>query len=367
MTENGVAKQFQPQFTVKVISAAKNGEVVEFFVESTKNGEERANVVIRVHEDFVWLLHCLQTMENVASVIFPPLPERPITSLQAAEKKTKKQVGSKTSVLVGDDYENNCRSYEKFLNLLTNHPRLGNSAVLQKFVREKEAPARVKVRRGIFGVLTKVVDDIKVSNYKDSDESFQQTRVSNTENIKNMKQAAHAFQKIVDTQYRITNAYAEIYSVLQQMSTDCAAPVFSTTLLTPLNEAVQHAIELHNVNATNSQRTLGSTLHLYAGYSQSQHDMLQKRVHKAIELDNSKKIYEKAKPPKKVQAEEAMKKLATELEVMTSLAKPELERYNRQRVLAMQTGLTLLADSEIKNSRDAVAVFTKSCSRVQQI
>uniref|UniRef100_H2ZHI7 PX domain-containing protein n=1 Tax=Ciona savignyi TaxID=51511 RepID=H2ZHI7_CIOSA len=364
---NGIAKQFQPPFTVKVLSAAKNGEVVEFFVESTKIAEERANVVIRQHEDFVWLLHCLQTMENVTSVIFPPLPDRPMTSLQAAEKKTKKQVGGKPSILVGDDYGVNCKANEKFLNLLLSHPRLGNSSVLQKFIREKEAPPRVKVRRGIFGVLTKVVDDIRVSNFKDSNQDFQQTRVSNEENIKDMKQAASSFQKIVDTQHRISNAYTEIYSLLQQMAVDHATPVFSSQLTSPLNEAIQHASELSNVSATNSQRSLGSTLHLYAGYSQSQHDMLQKRVQKAIELDGAKRNYEKAKPQKKTQAENDMRKLENELEVMTSLAKPELERFNRQRILALQAGLTQLADSEIKNSRDAVAVFAKSCSCVQQM
>ena len=69
---------------------------------------------------------------------FPPLPNAPITSLQAAEKKTKKQAGSKAMILIGDNYEDDCKAVEKFLRLCTSHPRLGNSIVLKKFLCEKE-------------------------------------------------------------------------------------------------------------------------------------------------------------------------------------------------------------------------------------
>lgn len=42
-----------------------------------------------------------------------------------------------------------------------------------------------------------------------------------------------------------------------------------------------------------------------------------------------------------------MKKLERELNDMTELAKPELERHNRQRLIAMQKALIHLAESEV--------------------
>ena len=43
-----------------------------------------------------------------------------------------------------------------------------------------------------------------------------------------------------------------------------------------------------------------------------------------------------------------MNKLDRELYDMTALAKPELERYNRQRVLAYQSSLIDMVESEVK-------------------
>ncbi len=50
-----------------------------------------------------------------------------------------------------------------------------------------------------------------------------------------------------------------------------------------------------------AKRSLGSTLHLYEGYSRSQHDMLQKRVYKAQDLESAIRSYEKATKPSKKQ------------------------------------------------------------------
>ena len=42
-----------------------------------------------------------------------------------------------------------------------------------------------------------------------------------------------------------------------------------------------------------------------------------------------------------------MRNIEKELSDMTALAKPEMERHNRQRILAMQSALTQVADSEV--------------------
>nr|CAB3266465.1 sorting nexin-5 [Phallusia mammillata] len=367
MTEPNGLSPFKPVFSSKVPNAAKNGENVEFFVESTKNGSERATVVIRVHEDFVWLLHCLKTQDNVTSIIFPPLPAQPTTSLQAAEKKTKKQAGEKAKILVGDNYDEHCRAYEKFLDLCTQHPRLGHSNVLQAFAFEKDPPAKVKVKRNFFEAVTKAVDDIRLANYKDNDESFQQIRVNNNENLKNMKEASNRFQQIVNSEHRISNLYRDIHDGVKALAASDENTMKTDSLFQLFGSALEHSSEESNVIAINRQRSLGAVLQLYSGFAKSEHEMLQKRVQKMVELENAKKTFEKAKPQKKQQAEETMKRLERELNDMTELAKPELERHNRQRLLTMQSALVQLADSEIKNARDGLAVFTKLYSDVQKV
>ena len=58
---------------------------------------------------------------------------------------------------------------------------------------------------------------------------------------------------------------------------------------------------MSKVLAINRRRTVGATLDLYDGYAEAEHEMLEKRVLKQIELESAKKTYEKAKPQKKQQ------------------------------------------------------------------
>ena len=57
------------------------------------------------------------------------------------------------------------------------------------------------MRKGFLGSLTKAVDDIRLMNFKDSNEEFHQLRISNSANIKNMKDASTKYQHIVDTEH----------------------------------------------------------------------------------------------------------------------------------------------------------------------
>lgn len=358
--------EFRPLYSIKVASATKNGETLEFQIQTSRinDGESDTSLVARVFEDFAWFLHCLQSQDNVISVIFPPLPPRPITSLSASEKLAKKQVSSSPGVLVGDDFASVCQVYQEFLTLCANHPRLGHSPVLEKFLMEKEAPARVRVRRNIFDSLKKTYDDKRTSVFKDSDGDLQQTRINNDENMKLLKSAASSYSKIVNNTHRISAAYAEIQAALKQltiMSTNSKEQAAYNQWCDKVGEACDYASSLHRESAVRAKRSLGSTLHLYEGYSRSQHDMLQKRVYKAQDLESAIRSYEKAtKPSKKQQAEDEMRRLEGELKDMTAQAKPELERHNRQRIRAWQSALLKLTESEIKSSRAALAKFTES-------
>lgn len=57
---------------------------------------------------------------------------------------------------------------------------------------------RVKVRRGIFGTISKAVDDARYLIYKDSDETFHAIREHNEEMVKYSKNVALHFQKVTD-------------------------------------------------------------------------------------------------------------------------------------------------------------------------
>ena len=68
-----------------------------------------------------------------------------------------------------------------------------------------------------------------------------------------------------------------------------------------MEDASSNASQMTVNTANNFKSTLGNNSQLYAGFANSQHSMLQKRVQKMMELENIKKTFERAKGSKRVQ------------------------------------------------------------------
>jgi len=61
--------EFKPLYDINISNATKNGETVEFQVETNRNNDDDRTIVRRVFEDFAWFLHCLQSQDNVVGII----------------------------------------------------------------------------------------------------------------------------------------------------------------------------------------------------------------------------------------------------------------------------------------------------------
>jgi len=296
------------------------------------------------------------------------LPLKPVTSISAAEKLTKKQQAP--GLLVGDDLSSVCQVYQEFLRLCVLHPRLGHSPVIEKFLMEPEAPARIRIRRNIFDSIKKTVDDKKNLLFLGGDNQLQQTKIQNDENIKSLKQAANSYKKIIDSTYRISAAYFEIQSALinlESISSNSIVKNNDRKWSNKLAFTCEYAADLYKKEAVYCKQSLGCHLDLYEGFARSKQNMHLKRIQKEIDLENSKRNYEKAKPNKKQHAENEMKRLEMELNDMKSLASPEIERFKRQRVFAWQSSLINMTENQVKSSRKALAVFTESCHDLEEL
>ena len=65
--------------------------------------------------------------------------------------------------------------------------------------------------------------------------------------------------------------------------------------------ACEYSSKFYKQSAVSQSRKILATVQLHEGFSKSQQDMLQKRIYKAIDLENSRKSFEKAKANKKQQ------------------------------------------------------------------
>lgn len=358
---------FMPQFTIKIPNAAKNGDVVEFFIEAIHKDDEKGMVVIRVFDDFQLLHHMFCTLENGAHVIVPPLPSKPVASAHATMQKSKKQLGHKSAVLVGDDYGEDCKIFEKFLMLCNKHSVLGLTELLKNFLCMKEPPTRVRVRRGILDSISKAVDERRYSNFKDVDDDYQNLRKKNEEAVVNMKSAASNYQKMVDREKRLSSSFKELSHIFQSDTVTGTNDMKLKEIYTKAIEGMEIVTEASANNAAKRQSTLACALHLYAKYEDSKKSTLQKRTQKLIELDSAKRAFETANPPKKDQADQDLKRANKAVTDISHLIKQEMEVYHRERLLAMQQAMIQFAEAEIKIARDAYALLAKTVLSLQQL
>ncbi|XP_031568669.1 sorting nexin-5-like [Actinia tenebrosa] len=365
MAENGDIEEW----SVKVLDASKDGDVVKFTIQTktSDHDNEKGVIVLREYDDFEWLYHCLTTQNKVDAVVIPPLPARPIVTASAAEAKSKKQLGKDSKTMVPDEFTRDCRNLEKFLQLILVHPAFKKDEGLEKFLTEEEAPVRSKVKKGLFDSLSKTVGEVRFQGYKDRDEDFQKHRDFVDKYLLASKEASMNFTKMINSQQRVALGLGELGTSLSTAATlsDIASQKLKPSLSIFSNALTSHK-DSYEVMSTNDDNTLGFSLELYTRYMESAKEMLFRRTCKMVEYENAVKALEKAKPQKKDQCETVKNDTEEAYNDITEMGASEMSRFNRQRVLSLQSSLTQYAESRIKNGRDTYAVLAKLLNDVKK-
>ncbi|XP_066284241.1 sorting nexin-5-like isoform X2 [Branchiostoma lanceolatum] len=374
-------KPFEPVFTVKVTDAAKDGEVVKYSLKTAKiKSESEEYKVVRQYEDFEWLEHCLITQNDIGGIIVPPLPPKPSTTAQSAEARSKKQLGNKKrhgsddeegndiKLVVGDEFEKDCRSLEKYLQLVVTHPILGQDESITKFLTVREAPTRAKLKKSIFSNLSKSLGEARKGGHKDVNEFFQKERDTVNEVSLQMKEAKENYMKIVYGEQRVAVGLSHLSTALHlggQLQE--GADVVVNKLFTQFSEGLEDAKQGLEVMAVNDENTLGFSLDLYSRYLEAEKEMLYRRTCKMMEFEAATKAVEKAKPQKRQMAEAARDKAEKEFEDISKAAEKELKNFHHQRVLTFQDSLVRHADAKIKAARDTYALLTKCVTALKTL
>ncbi|XP_077984251.1 sorting nexin-5-like [Glandiceps talaboti] len=361
-------KPFQPWYSVQVIGATKDGDVIKYDVKTTKLDESNQEVtVVRQYEDFQWLEHCLITQHDVIGIILPPLPMKPGVSASGAEAKSKKQLGSSSKTLIGDEFHKDCRSLEKYLQLVLRHELLGKNETLGKFLTETEAPTRAKIKKNLLSNLSKAMDEARKGGHRDVDDTFQKERDNCNDKLAALKEASEHFNKMVFIQLRLVGGYSHLSTTL-----NLGGGILEGDSETANNMLVKfsHALEDYKqgveVFVVNDENTLGFSLDLYARYQESEKEMLFRRTCKMIDLENATKTLEKAKPQKRDAAEDAKQEAEAAYDRVSEVAKKEIVKYHRDRVLAFQKALILYAEAKIKTARDTYALLARDLKKLKE-
>ncbi|XP_046574369.1 sorting nexin-32-like [Haliotis rubra] len=359
---------FSPRFTVQVTDAVKDGDAIQFTVMSSRCDSEKGFVVTRVFEDIEWLHHCLLTQNETDGIIIPPLPNRPEMDPRSAENKSKKQLGNDTKILKGDEFHKDCRTMEKYLQLMLQHEAFGGDASLEKFLSEKEPPVRVKVKKGLFGKLSSAMDGARKGGHRDIDEYFHNKREWATKWSQAVKEASINFNKIVCAQYRVSSSYTHLATALTWTGANKDdATVKINRVFMKLSDALNDSRHGLEVLCSNDERTLGLQLDLYARYSDSIKDMLLRRTCLLVEYEDANKALDKAKPLKRQAAEEAKQTAEKSYEVCSDNARREMKTFLQQRILSTQESLVTFAESQMRTARDTYTLLVRTLASIKQM
>lgn len=355
-----------------VIEASKDGEVVKYTIQTKEirtgeESDERGHIVVREFEDFEWLDHCIKTKNDISGVIVPPLlTKRHVTAL-AAENKSKKQLGNKTKSMLGDEFTKECRSLEKYLQLLLVHPVFSHDENLRKFLIDEELPARVKVKKGILNSLSKTVDEVRFHSHKDINDEFQSRRDFVSKYSTDIKSCSEAFTKMVNSQFKVASDLACFATTVSNGITDGLNSTELNRHLLELSSCLEKSRESQNVMAINDEKTFGFTVELYANYMDSVKSMFLQRTQKLVKLESAQKALQKAKPQNQKELEEAKNTAEKEFQDISGKCEKEFSRFQRQRVLTFQSSLTKFTEAHISNARDTYAIMAKLLSDVKSL
>ncbi|XP_076467801.1 sorting nexin-5-like isoform X2 [Babylonia areolata] len=354
-----------PIFRVLVTEAVKDGTTLQFTIMATRVEGDRGMVVTRQFQDIEWLHHCLVTDNETDGIIVPPLPARPEIDPKSVESKTKKQLGSDCHVLRPDNFDLECKAIQKYLTLMLTHPSFGRDKTLAAFLSEKEAAAPTKVSKGLMGWLSTTIDSARKSQHKDIDEYFSKEREWAAEYGKASKEAAANFNKVIQSQWRMTSALQNFTSTLASVLTGKDESTQTVNkLLLRLSEAMDSSRKGLETVSQADEKLLGSELDFLARYLDSVREMLFRRTCLMINFEDAARALDKAKPQKKEAAEELKTTTEAAYDKCSENARRELKNFMRHRTLTLQEGLVGFTESQIRTSRE---IYTQVLSILKEV
>lgn len=360
---------FRPLFEASLTGdVSKDGDVVTYALRAVKtHGDGKVYAVKRQYEDFEYLHHCLTTTNPTPGLITPPLPPKPGITSEMAEAKSRRQLGSDSKTMIGDEFDRDCGRLEAYLNLMLAHPTYGTDVSLEKFLTEKEALPRAKVKKGMFVRLSSTLESRK-EGHKDCDEFFQTERDFVAKCCVATKATSAAFNDMVFARQRLCGLLSHLATAVVAAARNGGA---FDEAGTRVSSAFSHALEgtklCYEAQCCSEQTTLGPYLELYSRYLAAEKDMLLRRTCLLMEYESSNCAVGKAKPHKLDAAVQAKQAAEKAFETCSDVARQEIKRFHRRRVSEFARNLARYAEEELKTSRDVCSVLTLALADVKGV
>ncbi|XP_070507533.1 sorting nexin-32 isoform X1 [Chironomus tepperi] len=332
-------------------------------------------LVVRQHEEFVWLHDRFEENEEYAGYIIPPVPPRP--DFDASREKlqrlgegegcmTKEEFKKMKAELEAEylaTFKKTVAMHEVFLQRLSAHSVFRTDSHLKVFLEyDQDLCAKPRKKMDLIGGLvrnlSKTTDELYLgATVRDVNDFFENEMQFLTEYHAHLKEGATRSERMAKKHKELADSYIKISSCLIQLSTTEQGSMEKFSAKTA--DIFEKMRNMEGRVASDQDLKLVDTLKYYQRDSNAAKALLVRRLRCLASYENANRNLEKARQknkdvhgPLEVQeAEDIQTKACEKFEAMSARGKEELMSFRKRRVAAFKKSLIELAELEVKHAK----------------
>lgn len=366
---------------VDISDALSEKEKVKFTVHTKTTLPEFQKsefIVVRQHEEFVWLHDRYEENEDYAGYIIPPAPPRPdfdasrekLQRLGEGEGALTREEFLKMKEELEDEYlatfKKTVAMHEVFLQRLAAHPVFRNDAHLRVFLEyEHDLCAKPRGKMDLIGGLmrsmTTTTDEIYLgATVRDVNDFFEQETTFLQEYYSHLKEAVAKVDRMTSKHKEVADAHIRLSSCITQLAT--REQPATERFLTRAAETFDKCRKIEGRMASDQDFKLADTLRYYMRDAHAAKAVLVRRLRCLAAYEAANRNLEKARAKNKDvhAAEQAQADACARFEQLSARAREELIDFRTRRVAAFRKSLIDLAELEMKHARAQQELFRKS-------
>ncbi|XP_049820875.1 sorting nexin-6 isoform X2 [Aethina tumida] len=312
--EEGTISLIDNSLVVDISDALSEKDKVKFTVHTRttmKRFQKSEFLVVRQHEEFIWLHDRYEEEPKYAGYIIPPPPPRP--NFDASREKLQR-LGEGEGTMTKEEFvkmkqeleaeylatfKKTVAMHEVFLTRLASHSIFREDPHLHVFLEyDQDLCARPKGKLQQLGGLVKSIGTTTDQYYlnatvRDVNDFFEQQMNSLTEYHGQLKEATLRTDKMTEKHKELADSYIKISGGLVQLATSDNSPL--NKYLAKVADVFEKARKIESRVASDQDLKLADTLRYYMRDSQAARALLVRRLKCLANYENANRALEKAR------------------------------------------------------------------------
>ncbi|XP_008473222.1 sorting nexin-6 isoform X3 [Diaphorina citri] len=377
---------------VDISDALSEKEKVKFTVHTKTTLREFPKseyIVVRQHEEFVWLHDRFEENEAYAGYIIPPAPPRPdfdssrekLQKLGEGEGTMTKEEFIKMKQELEAEYlatfKKTVAMHEMFLTRLAQHPVFRLDHQFHVFLQYNQdlsvrSKNKMEMLEGFLNSFSKTTDQVLLSHtVKDHNDFFENENNFLHEYHNHLKEATTRADRMTFKRKDVADSFIKISTGLVQLATTDHKDL--DKFLYKVAETLEKLRKVEGRIACDEDLKLSDTLRYYMRDSDAAKRLLYRRLRCLADYENANRNLERARtknkdvhaPQEVVEAEQVQQEACDKFEQMSDKAKEELNDFKERRVEAFKKNLMELAELEIKHAESQVNILKKCLAELK--